>query len=238
MTGELLVRGKNNDCVRIRGVIFDVDGTLLDSMGIWKDAGARYLQSIGVEPEDGLAEILFPMSIKEGVEYVRERYGLPYTTAEIITGVLETVKGYYFYEAPLREGVLQVLAFLKEQGIPMVVATSSERTHVEAAFRRLGIDSYFRQIFTCSEVGEGKNQPLIYFKAAEELGTATRETLVFEDALFAVRTAGEAGFLTAGICDRYSKDSQKAVKREAWVYLREMGEFLEAVAGDSAGDSF
>ena len=106
MTGELLVRGKNNDCVRIRGVIFDVDGTLLDSMGIWKDAGARYLQSIGVEPEDGLAEILFPMSIKEGVEYVRERYELPYTTAEIITGVLETVKDYYFYEAPLKEGVL------------------------------------------------------------------------------------------------------------------------------------
>ena len=177
----------------IKGAIFDVDGTLLDSMGIWEDVGVRYLKSIGKEPEANLSQILFPMSIEEGAKYVKEHYELPYAIDEIIEGVLSIVRDFYYYEAPLKEGVKEILAALKEKEISMVIATSSEKDHIEKAFKRLGIDGYFEKIFTCSEVGESKSSPLIYWKAAEYLRTKPEETLVFEDAFHALLTAKSAG---------------------------------------------
>lgn len=210
----------------IKGAIFDVDGTLLDSMGIWEDVGVRYLKSIGKEPEANLSQILFPMSIEEGAKYVKEHYELPYAIDEIIEGVLSIVRDFYYYEAPLKEGAKELLAALKEKEISMVIATSSERVHIEKAFKRLGIDGYFEKIFTCSEVGESKSSPLIYKKAAEYLCTKPEETLVFEDALHALLTAKSAGFHTLAVYDEASEKDQEALKKEADVYVTALTELL------------
>ena len=211
----------------IKGAIFDVDGTLLDSMGIWEDVGVRYLKSIGREPEANLSQILFPMSIEEGAKYVKEHYELPHAIDEIIEGVLAIVSDFYFYEAPLKEGAKELLEALKQKGIPMVIATSSERVHIEKAFIRLEIDRYFEKIFTCSEVGESKSSPLIYRKAVEYLRTKPEETLVFEDALHALLTAKSAGFHTVAVYDEASEKDQEALKKEAEVYVTSMTELLE-----------
>lgn len=205
----------------IRGAIFDVDGTLLDSMEIWEDVGARYLRRIGKEPEKGLSEILSPMTMAEGAEYVKTRYELPFPLDEIIQGVLDTVRDFYFYEAALKPGVKEFLARMKEKGIPMAAATASDREHIEAAFKRLGIDGYFERIFTCAEVGAGKRHPLIYEKAAEYLGAEPGEIFVFEDALYALVTAKRAGFRTVGVYDRFGGDAEE-LKRQADVYAREL----------------
>lgn len=93
----------------IKGAIFDVDGTLLDSMEIWMDAGARYLRRNGVEPEERLSEILYPMTMAEGAEYVKEHYQLAFALDEIIKGVLDTVRDFYFYEAPVKPGAKDLL---------------------------------------------------------------------------------------------------------------------------------
>lgn len=206
----------------IKGAIFDVDGTLLDSMEIWEDAGARYLRRIGVEPEKNLSEILYPMTMAEGAEYVKERYRLEFALDEIIQGVLDTVRDFYFYEASVKPGVKELLVWMKEKNIPMTAATASDREHIESAFKRLGIDGYFRRIFTCSEVGAGKRQPLIYEKAAAYLGAKPGELLVFEDALYALMTAKNAGFRTVGVYDRFSEGEQKEMKRQADIYLRDL----------------
>ncbi len=203
----------------IKGAIFDVDGTLLDSMGIWEDAGKRYLHSIRVEPEENLSTVLFSMTLEEGAIYVRERYSLSQTVPEIVQGVLDEVRDFYYEEAPLKEGAKELLQALAERKIPMAVATSSEREYVEAAFRRLHIRQYFKEIFTCSEVGAGKSQPLIYETAANCLGTKPEETYVFEDVLHAIRTANGAGFQTVGIYDKYSEKDQEEIKRHASFYL-------------------
>ncbi|MGN1168190.1 MAG: HAD family hydrolase [Lachnospiraceae bacterium] len=210
----------------VKGAIFDVDGTLLDSMGIWEDVGVRYLKSIGKEPEANLSQILFPMSIEEGAAYVKEHYELPYAIDEIIEGVLSIVRDFYYYEAPLKEGATELLAALKEKEISMVVATSSERDHIEKAFKRLGIDGYFEKIFTCSEVGESKSSPLIYRKSAEYLHTKPEETLVIEDALHALLTAKSAGFHTLAVYDEASEKDQEALKKEADVYVTALTELL------------
>ena len=182
----------------IKGAIFDVDGTILDSMSIWDEAGSRYLRAKGIEAPSDLGDTLFAMTITEAAAYLKEKFALEETTDAIEKGVLDTVKDYYYEEA---------------------VASSSEKAHIEAAFQRLGIQKYFQAIYTCQEVGEGKSSPLIFEKACESIGTTPNETYVFEDALHAMRTAKNAGFRTVGIYDWYSRKEQEEIRKTADIYI-------------------
>ena len=211
----------------IKGAIFDVDGTLLDSMEIWEDVGDRYVKSRGKEPEPGLGDALATMTVREGAAYVKEYYDLPESVEDIMQGVMDIVRDFYYYEAMLKPGAQELLQTLEAQGIPMAVATTSEREHIEAAFLRLGILKYFQKIFTCTEVGAGKRQPLIYEKAAESLGTSSAETIVFEDALYAATTAKKAGFITVGVYDRFSEEDKTSVKEIADIFLDDLREFTD-----------
>lgn len=202
-----------------------MDGTLLDSMSIWQDVGARYVRSRNVEPEENLAEILFPMTVEEGAIYVKQQYSLEESVEQIVQGVLDTVRDFYYYEAPLKAGTKEFLEALAAEEIPMVVATSSERDQIEQAFRRLNILQYFQKIFTCTEVGAGKRQPFIYQQAGKFLEAAPEEIFVFEDVLHAIKTAKEAGFRTVGLYDRSSEDHQEEIRETADIYLGDLTDF-------------
>ena len=165
----------------IRGAIFDVDGTLLDSMGIWEVAGVRYLESIHVEPEPGLSKILYPMTIEEGVAYVREQYHLSQSAEEITQGLLMVVRDFYYKQVQEKEDVKKFLEQLYVDKIPMIVATAGHKEYAEAALRRLGMDHYFRDILTCSELGRGKHEPEIYLQCAAAW-KKPEEIMAFEDA--------------------------------------------------------
>ena len=203
----------------IKGAIFDVDGTILDSMSIWDEAGSRYLRSKGIEAPSDLGDTLFAMTITEAAAYLKEKFALEETTDAIEKGVLDTVKDYYYEEAPLKNKVVEALEMLKNNKIPMAVASSSEKAHIEAAFQRLGIRKYFQAMYTCLEVGEGKSSPLMFEKACESIGTTPNETYVFEDALHAMRTAKNAGFRTVGIYDWYSRKEQEEIRKTADIYI-------------------
>ena len=209
----------------IRGAVFDLDGVLLDSMGIWKDLGARYLRSLHIQPEPGLNEILFAMSMEQGAAYLKEHYPLPQSEAEIGEGIARMLEDYYFYEVPAKPGAAALLNFLAERGIPMAAATSSPRTHVTRALERLGLLPYLQAVFTTGEVGTSKHEPVIYHLAAERLGTAPEETLVFEDSLYALKTARAAGYCTAGVFDAHGEEDQAGLKAAAEVYLTALPEF-------------
>ena len=127
----------------MKGVIFDVDGTLLDSMEIWDHAAKWYLQREGITAEDNLNDILFSMTMMEGAEYVRKTYGLKKNSKEIIDGVNEIVLEFYRDKAQAKKGVMELLKKFQSQNIKMAVATSAERFLVEAAFERLGFLKYF-----------------------------------------------------------------------------------------------
>ena len=209
----------------IRGAVFDLDGVLLDSMGIWKDLGARYLRSLHIQPEPGLNEILFAMSMEQGAAYLKEHYPLPQSEAEIGEGIARMLEDYYFYEVPAKLGAAALLNFLAERGIPMAAATSSPRTHVTRALERLGLLPYLQAVFTTGEVGVSKHEPAIYHLAAERLGTAPEETLVFEDSLYALKTARAAGYCTVGVFDVHGEEDQAGLKAAAEVYLTALPEF-------------
>ena len=201
----------------IRGAIFDLDGVLLDSMGIWEDLGARYLRRLHITPESGLNEVLFPMSMEQGAAYLKAHYPLQQSEAEICGGIARMLKDYYAQEVPAKPGAAALLAFLAERGVFMAAATSSPRAHVTAALDRLGLLPYLKAVFTTGEVG--------YHLAAEWLGTAPEETLVFEDSLYALKTAKTTGFRTVGVLDAHGETDQAGLKEAAEVYLTSLTEF-------------
>lgn len=209
----------------IKGVIFDVDGVLLNSMPIWENLGELYLRSLGVEAEKDLGEILFTMSLEEGADYLISQYGLDKTPEEIVEGLNREVRDFYAERVPLKEGVREFLYEFNEKKIPMVIATSGDRKNTEAALRRLKVLNYFRGIFTCSEIGSGKNQPDIYLAAALQLDTEPAETWVFEDAYHAIRTAKSVGFKTAAVYDKANDKDLAQIWNTADIYLPEFTDF-------------
>lgn len=203
----------------LRGAIFDIDGVILDSMGIWEDLGDRYLKGIGIEPQEGLGEILYPLSLPEGAAYLKSHYSLPETEQEILQGILAQMKSFYYEEAGAKPGVPEYLKRLAEAGIPAAAATSGDRDLAEHALERLGLRKYFSYIYTCAEVGVGKTEPAVYLAAADAMGLAPGECCVYEDAMYALRTAKDAGFQTAGVFDRYSRENQELLRQTADWYI-------------------
>ncbi len=210
----------------IKGAIFDIDGVLLDSMGIWDDLGARYLRSLGRIPEEGLNKILFSMSMEQGAEYLNEHYGLNKSVKETVDGIGKMLEDYYFYEVLLKPGAKEVLEFLKSKNIKMAAATSSPRTHIEKALSRNGLLGYIDKIYTTGEVGVSKHSPDIYNLAADFLKTKSEETLVFEDSLYALKTAKEAGFVTVGVFDEKGESNQAELENQADLYLKKLDDYI------------
>ena len=187
----------------LKGAIFDFDGTLFDSMFIWDTAGEVYLRSIGIEPREDLQKVLKPMSLLQSAQYIRECYQIPLTVEEIMDGVNRTVEGFYFHTVQPKEGVVAFLEQMKKQGVRMCIATATDRYQVEAALKRCGMESFFSEIFTCTDVGHGKDEPIIFQKAMDYLGTTKANTVVFEDAYHAAKTAKADDFITVAVFDSH-----------------------------------
>ena len=210
--------------MKISGAIFDVDGTLLDSMSIWDTIGADYLRSIGYIPRENLNEIFKNMSLLQAAEYYRNEYGVTLRVEEIMSGVNAMLEQFYQYEAPLKPGAAELLARLRQNRVKLCIATATDRYLVEAALARCGVLSYFGEIFTCNGVGHGKDEPHIFEAALRFLGTERAETAVFDDALYAIRTAKEAGFPIAAVYDTHEK-SQTEVRALSDFYLENLSRF-------------
>ena len=205
--------------MKIRGAIFDVDGTLLDSMFIWDTIGETYLRSIGYQPKENLNETFKNMSLHQAARYYQTEYGVTQSIDEIMDGVNAMLERYYRFEVPLKPGVAELLERLRQDGVRLCIATATDRHLVEAGLDRCGVLSCFGEIFTCNEVGHGKDEPDIFEAALRFLGTEKSETVVFEDSLYAIRTAKETGFPVAAVYDSHEKEQDK-VRLLADIYLK------------------
>lgn len=190
----------------IQAAIFDLDGTLLDSMGAWDTLGTRYLRSLGKEPHENLTQVFQSMTTTQAAEYYREQYGVTLSVEEICTGIHNLIAKDYEECIPLKPGVFSFLTALKSRGIRIYAATSNDRNLSEAALRRGGVLDFFSGLLTCDEVGHTKDEPFIYRQAMAYMNATRETTVVFEDALYAARTAKRDGFLVAAVYDPYERN--------------------------------
>ena len=193
----------------LKGAIFDFDGTLFDSMFIWNTAGETYLRSIGIEPREDLRKVLKTMSLLQSATYIREKYAVELTLEEIMNGINRTVEDFYFHTVQPKEGVATFLEQMKKQGVKICIATATDRYQVEAALKRCCMEHFFSEIFTCTDVGHGKDEPFIFRKAMDYLGSTRENTVVFEDAYHAAKTAKADGFVTVAVYDSHEEKQKE-----------------------------
>lgn len=214
----------------IKGAIFDLDGTLFDSMIMWDSIAEDYLKSQGIRPNDDVREAVRAMSIQQVCEHFCREYGLALSPDEITAGINGMVEDFYFHRVQLKAGVAEALERLQSRGVRMCVATATDRYLVESGLRRTGISEYFESIFTCTETGAGKDEPAIFLQALDFLGTDMRKTVVFEDALYAIRTAKAAGLTVAAFYDESARYQQDEIRKLADFYFVSFADWNEFYA--------
>ena len=178
----------------IKAVLFDADGTLMDSIASWRKALKTVLERRGFSYSEEDFQVLIPLTTKEGGTYLKGKYGFTETGDEIAAEYLGLVESFYATEVELKKGAREVLEYYDSKGIPMAIVTSSERILIEAACKRHGISQFFQGLYICSELGTSKRQPDIFVNTAKTLGAEPAETLVYEDSDYAIETAVNAGF--------------------------------------------
>ena len=213
--------------MRLQSAIFDMDGTLLDSMPMWRSLYRDVVVSLGKEPQPDFVEQVKPLTLEEAAVYCKEAHDLPMTVEEVIDCFKAHVYEFYTTQVQAKPGLKKFLALLKMESVWMYVATATDRPLAEAALRHAGIYDYFRGLITVAEAGVGKRDPEIFERALRRLQSNKKDTVVFEDALHAIQTAKRAGFRVAAVYDPSADDDQEEIKALADYYITSYEEMFE-----------
>lgn len=178
--------------------IFDVDGTILDSMEVWNTLASQYVQSLGMVPEKNLDEIVSDMSLEQSATYLKNHYKINKQEERIISEILNFISDFYEYEVKLMPGFKE---FISHYDSMNVIGTSCDEELVKIALIRLGVLNYFEDIITCSKVNKSKDDPDFYLACAGVLKQKPKDIVVFEDADYCIDVARKAGFKVVKIKD-------------------------------------
>ena len=215
--------------MRLQSAIFDMDGTLLDSMPTWRELGPSFLKERGIPVTPEQLHTLRTMTDHEVIPYLQETCGLQMTTEQIMDEIIRRMEDFYTHRVQPKPGLEKFLSILKMEGVWMYVATATHRRLAEKALKTAGIDHYFRGIVTSAEAGTHKRDSAdIYEMAMRRLQSNKRDTVVFEDALHAIRTAKAAGFRVAGVYEATAEQDQPEIQRLCDYYIRSYEELVQS----------
>ncbi len=211
---------------RAKGFIFDVDGTLCDTMGFYETFLHDYLKGMGIEPKPGLRDEIRGFTIPEAFMYIMEEYNIPKPGHEILSDADRILSEFYSNQATLKDGVVEFLEYARSKGIKMCIATATNREYIELMLRHFNIEKYFEFILTSPEVGRGKKFPDIYNISAQRLGCTIGNTIVFEDAVHAVKTAKKEGYTVFALSDKYQKKFEDEIRLNSDIYVDSMSSLI------------
>ncbi|MBO5278440.1 MAG: HAD family phosphatase [Lachnospiraceae bacterium] len=209
-----------------KAVIFDLDGTLVDSMWMWREIDREYLGRFQIPLPEGLQSCIEGMSFSETAMYFKERFQIPDSLEKIQSDWNQMAWEKYEKEVPLKSGVQEFLDLLKEKQIKMAIATSNSRELVEMVLKVHGIFDYFSFIVTGYDVKKGKPDPECYLKAAGAIEVLPENCLVFEDIIFGIMAGKNAGMRVCAVEDAYSASQQEKKRELADYYISNYEEIL------------
>lgn len=191
--------------------IFDMDGTLIDSMIFWKNLASEYLSSKGVKqiPTD-ILERIKPMTMSESSALFQQEFALTGDPEAEMNAIMDE---HYRKDIPLKPGVREYLQLLHRRGVRMCVASATAEHLMESCLTRLGVRDCFEFLLSCETVGIGKRSPLVYHESAKRLHAAPTEIAVYEDALYAVQTAKNAGYYVVGVYDDSAAKNWQTIEK-------------------------
>ena len=208
----------------VEAVIFDLDGTLVDSMWMWKEIDIEYLEGFGIELPDDLQSSIEGMSFTETAVYFKERFGIQDDIETIKNRWNEMARDMYAHRVGPKPGVIGFLKKLKERGIPAGIATSNSRELLDTVLEALDLYDYFDEIHTSCEVEKGKPAPDIFLLTSRCLGRDPSRCLVFEDIMPGIEAAHAAGMKVCAVYDDFSEAEDELKRKIADYYIKDYSE--------------
>lgn len=210
----------------MKGAIFDLDGTLLDSMGVWRQIDCEFLGKRGITVPDDYLKAITAKNFKDAADYTIERFDLKESAEAIMEEWFDMAIDAYTNQVELKPYVKEYMQKIREHDVKIAAATSSDARLFEPCLKRHGIYDWFEAFSVTAEVKRGKGFPDVYQNAAGKLGLADTDCVVYEDILKGVEGAKLGGFYVVGVEDIHSSYEKEEIRREADVYITSFGELL------------
>ena len=211
----------------IKAVIFDMDGTLIDSTGIWHEIDVQFFAKRGMELPSDYAQHIVHLGLKQAAVYTKETYGIKESVQEIMEEWHNMSINMYRYHVELKPHSLELLKLFKENNIKMAIATANDEPLYRPCIERLGIGDYFDEIADVNTAKEGKQSAKIYLDLAKLMGAKPENTLVLEDMPTCVKTANKSGFITVAVYDNASKNYDDEKKANSILFIKDFKELID-----------
>ncbi len=209
--------------IKITGAIFDFDGTLFDSMHVWKGIKYKFFDEIGLKLTDEDKRLFDNLYLREAIITAKEHFNMKETYEELFDLFFCCIKKRYLEDTEPKNDIIEFLEKLKAKGVKMGIATATGESALIAVMKKFDMLHYFTPIYSTYTVGASKMEPKVYDVVLDELGTDKETTWVFEDALYAAKTAKANGYNVVGIYDK-SEPMQDELKELADVYINNYSE--------------
>ena len=211
----------------IKAVIFDMDGTLIDSTGIWHEIDKEFFAKRHMELPSDYAQHIVHLGLTQAAIYTKETYRLEESIQDIMKEWHDMSIDMYKYHVPLKDGALELFKLFKSNGIKMAIATANDEPLYRPCIDRLGIGEYFDEIADVNTAKEGKQSAKIYLDLAHKLGSEPQNTLVLEDMPTCVKTAFKSGFITVAVYDHASKEYDEQKKMNSHLFIKDFFELIK-----------
>ncbi len=207
-------------------VLFDMDGTLVDSMWMWGEIDREFLEKRGIEYDDIFQAEIEGLSYMETLRYMKNMYPVEESIEEMADIINDMARDKYEFEVTYKPGALDFLKECKKAGIPCGIATSNNRDLIEACDRNLKFSEYISVIKTADEVGKNKPEPDCYLLAARDLNVPPEKCVVFEDIIPGIQAGKAAGMRVYAVKDDYSKDIEDEKRKLTDGFISDYHELL------------